>query len=86
LAEVSDVIVLQLASRGGDDSDIEVSVSLPDDETETLHHLASRRGTSPAQVVHEAIAALRCVEQAQDAGDKLLILQGDGCLRELVAR
>lgn len=55
---------------------VKMSVNLPDEAVATLKELAAKRGTTITQVLRQAIASEKFIEDETNAGGSLLIERG----------
>ena len=62
------------------------SVNLPDVTLAVLESLAKRRGKSMSQVIRDAIATERVLQEAIDDNGKILIQEKDGSFKQLIIR
>jgi hypothetical protein len=62
---------------------VQVKVNLLDDDVRTLEELARRKGVTQTDVLRQAIALLKFVEDAKSRGERLLVQDRERTLRPL---
>jgi len=62
------------------------SVNLPDSTLASLEEIARKRGKSMSQVIRDAIATEKFLQDATDHGGKILIKDKDSSVKQLLIR
>ncbi len=62
------------------------SVNLPDSTLASLEEMAKKRGKTMSQVIRDAIATEKFLQDANDNGGKILIKDADSSFRQLLIR
>lgn len=62
------------------------SVNLPDSTLAVLEGIAKKRGKSMSQVIRDAIATEKFLQDATDNNGKVLIKEKDGSIKQLLIR